>query len=95
MPMDSPVTTARLSSTFRPRLDDVLPASISSLGVTLFIDRENENYYIEATEDHDSFAMVALVEFARGVELELMGEDECPALHLEHSVRIYLAEMVA
>lgn len=95
MKLDCP-TRPRLSSTLRPRLDDVLPVTVSALGVSLFIDRDGEDYYIEAAEVYDTFALVALREFALGVGLEMMSEEECPAQRLDDgSTRIYLAEVIA
>lgn len=78
-------------------LTEGTPQTFASLdgSVTLHIDRDNEDYYIEAEPEHDASWLCNAINQADDWGLEVIPEDECPAeLREDGSIRIYLAEKV-
>ena len=64
-------------------------------GVRLFIDRENEDSYIETSPVFSKAMLTSILAHVEAMHLEPIPEFECPAMLLPNGgTRIYLAERV-
>lgn len=74
----------------------VLLPRLAALGVKLFIDHENEDYYIETAPEFSEVAVGSALGLAWVAGLEAMPRSECLPEHLpDGSLRVYLAERAA
>lgn len=78
-----------------PKLDPgmFMPITSAALGVTLHVDLEGEDSWLEVAVDYDELALSFAYFRILNLGLEIMGEDECPWTTDENgTVRSYLAE---
>ncbi|WP_405056953.1 hypothetical protein OG474_29965 [Kribbella sp. NBC_01505] len=84
-----------VASSVQPKLWNLLPVDISSGGVTLHLDTENEELYLDAAPDFSQNALVILLRALPSYGFEPIPEGECPSELLDDgTVRIWLAEVV-
>ncbi|MBB5833400.1 hypothetical protein [Kribbella italica] len=84
-----------VGSSVVPKLWERLAITISSGGISVHLDCENEELYIDAAPDHDERALTILIRALPAYGFEVMPESECPAETLDDgTVRIWLAEVV-
>jgi len=68
------------------------PLLIAMLGVKLFVDAEDENYYLEVDIDHEETVLKRALDIIDSLGLELIPEHECEPEVRGSATRIYLAQ---
>lgn len=72
----------------------ILPLTLSSGGVSLHTDRDNEDYWLEVAVDHDDLALFSFISLLEHLCYRLMDDEECaPITNADGSVRTYLVEV--
>lgn len=84
-----------VGSSVRPRIWEQMPVDVHSGGVTMHLDGEAEEHYIDAAPNHDHTALLILLGALPTYGFEVMPESECPSETLDDgTVRVWLAEVV-